>query len=104
MLTLPTRKQYVSILTVLITTAASAQTFDLTGGIEEATQEVSGLIPVLRNFLWILSALVALYGSYAIYQKFQNQERDTNKAIATWAGAFIFLFVAGFVINSAFGL
>ena len=98
-------KQKVSILGMLLfTVAASAQQFNLSDGLDDATQAASGLVSNLKTFMWVISAIVAIYGSFQVFQKFQNGERDTNKSVATWAGAFIFFFAAGFIIESAFGV
>ena len=93
-----------AIVMLLSVWSIEAQQFSLTDGMTAATTQTLVLVGYVRNFVYAISAIVAIYGAFIVFQKFQNGERDTNKAIATWGGAFIFFFAAGFVIDSAFGL
>jgi len=71
-------------------------------GIDDATDNIKTNYPKIRNFLWAMSAIVGVYGAFKVYAKFHNQDQDTTKAAGIYFCGFIFLLVAGFIINGSF--
>ncbi|MEM1003507.1 MAG: DUF4134 family protein [Bacteroidota bacterium] len=75
---------------------------DIFRGVDQATEGIRTNYPKIRNFLWVLSGLVAAYGAFKVYTKFQNNDQDTTKAAGVYFCGFIFLLVSGFIINGSF--
>lgn len=73
-------------------------------GLNDATSEAKGWVEPFTNFLWVLAAIVAIGGSYKVFQKYQAQDNDTMKAAMQFAGGFIFIIVANIFIKSVFGV
>lgn len=76
----------------------------LTNALNAGANDVKGVYKGLVNILNIIAGLVAIFGIFRVYSKYQNGDQDTNKAIAQFGGAFIFLIAAGFVVKTFFGL
>lgn len=94
------KKSTLVVLALLCTITISAQ--DLGGAIEDAADEVSGIFVNLKRFLWALAALVALYGVFNVYSKYQSQDQDAPKAAARFGFGFIFLIASGFIVEAVF--
>jgi len=75
---------------------------DIFRGIDDATDNIKTNYPKVRNFVWTMAGLVGVYGAFKVYAKFQNNDQDTTKAAGIYFCGFIFLVVAGFVINGSF--
>lgn len=76
----------------------------LTNALNAGANDVKGVYTGLVMLLNIIAGLVAIFGIFRVYSKYQNGDQDTNKAIAQFGGAFIFLIAAGFVVKTFFGL
>lgn len=76
----------------------------LTNALNAGANDVKGVYAGLVGILNIIAGLVAIFGIFRVYSKYQNGDQDTNKAIAQFGGAFIFLIAAGFVVKTFFGL
>ena len=76
----------------------------LTNALNAGANDVKGVYTGLVMLLNIIAGLVAIFGILRVYSKYQNGDQDTNKAIAQFGGAFIFLIAAGFVVKTFFGL
>lgn len=76
----------------------------LTNALNAGANDVKGVYSGLVNILNIIAGLVAMFGIFRVYSKYQNGDQDTNKSIAQFGGAFIFLIAAGFVVKTFFGL
>ncbi|WP_064968130.1 DUF4134 family protein [Tenacibaculum ovolyticum] len=74
----------------------------ITQGINTATAEATSWVDPFTNFLWVLASIVAIAGSYKVFQKYQAQDNDTLKAGMTWAGGFIFIIIANIIIKAVF--
>lgn len=83
---------------------ASGGGADLTTALNAGATDVKGVYAGLVNILNIIAGLVAVFGIFRVYNKYQNGDQDTNKEIAKFGGAFIFLITASFVVKTFFGL
>lgn len=92
------------ILLIGVGTYAQGSGDDLTNALNEGADDVKGVYQGLVKILNIIAGLVAIFGIFRVYSKYQNGDQDTNKAIAQFGGAFIFLIAAGFVVKTFFGL
>lgn len=85
-----------------------ASTFSYAGGLADglnsATGELKGVIQPITTFLYVIAAIVGIYGSIRVYSKHQNGDQDTNKAMGQWGFAFVFLIAAGFIIKATFSV
>lgn len=94
-------KNVLLIVLLLVVNYATAQD-PLGEGLDQATNNLSSNFSKIRNFLYILSAVVASYGAIKVYGKFQNQDQDTTKAMGLYGFGFIFFFAAGYIIDATF--
>lgn len=83
---------------------AQAQSGGLANGLSAATGELKGVIAPITTFLYVIAAIVGIYGSIRVYSKHQNGDQDTNKAMGQWGFAFVFLIAAGFIIKATFSV
>jgi len=71
-------------------------------GLDNATRSLTSNISKIRNLLYAISAIIALFGAVKVYSKFQNQDQDTSKAAAVYGFAFVFFFTAGYIVDAVF--
>ena len=83
---------------------AQANQGGLANGVSTATGELKGVIQPITTFLYVIAAIVGIYGSIRVYSKHQNGDQDTNKAMGQWGFAFVFLIAAGFIIKATFSV
>lgn len=95
------RKQVMLILVLLSTAVASAQ-MDLSGGLDDATDELVDIFSSIKTFLYVLAAIVGVYGAFNVYSKYQSQDQDAAKAAAKYGFGFVFLMTAGLIIDAVF--
>lgn len=84
--------------------ALSASAQDLAGGIDAATNELTSVFQPIKTLMYVLCAIVAIFGAVRVYTKHQNGDSDTQKAMGQWGMAFVFLIAAIFIIESVFGV
>ncbi|MGV8092078.1 MAG: DUF4134 domain-containing protein [Mangrovibacterium sp.] len=72
------------------------------GGIDQATAEVSAYVDPVSNLIIAIGAVVGLIGGVRVYIKWQSGDQDTQKAIMGWFGACLFLILVGVVIKAFF--
>lgn len=75
---------------------------DLASGIDEATSELEDIFESIRTFIFVLAAIVATYGAFNVYSKYQSQDQDAAKSAAKFGFGFVFLLTAGFIISAVF--
>lgn len=83
---------------------AQVKSGGLASGLSTATAELKGVIAPITTFLYVIAAIVGIYGSIRVYSKHQNGDQDTNKAMGQWGFAFVFLIAAGFIIKATFSV
>ncbi|WP_459641394.1 DUF4134 family protein [Flavobacterium sp. CGRL2] len=62
------------------------------------------LLNQLPHFLYVIAAIIGVFGAIRVYSKHQNGDQDTNKAMGQWGFAFVFLIAAGFIIKATFSV
>ncbi|REC79484.1 conjugal transfer protein [Chryseobacterium elymi] len=72
------------------------------GGIQEATQMITGYFDPATQLVYAIGAVVGLIGGVKVYNKFSSGDPDTSKTAASWFGACIFLIVAATILRSFF--
>lgn len=71
-------------------------------GITQATNEVASYFTPVSNLMYVIGAIVGLFGAIRVYSKFSSGDQDTPKVAASWFGACIFLIVAATILNAFF--
>jgi len=90
---------------ILVTSLGFSQkSGGLASGIAGATAELQGIVEPINTFLYIIAAIVGIFGVIRVYSKFQNGDQDTNKAMGQWGFAFVFLIAATFIIKATFSV
>jgi len=74
----------------------------LSQGIDEATEQLNEVFDSVKTFLFVLAAIVALYGGFNVYSKYQAQDQDSAKSAAKFGFAFIFIMASAFVVEAVF--
>ncbi|MDR6919515.1 DUF4134 domain-containing protein [Chryseobacterium sp. 2987] len=72
------------------------------GGIQEATEMITGYFDPATKLVYAIGAVVGLIGGVKVYNKFSSGDPDTSKTAASWFGACIFLIVAATILRSFF--
>jgi len=79
-----------------------SQNMDLSGGLDDATDQLTDIFSSVKTFLFVLAAIVGVYGAFNVYSKYQSQDQDAAKSAAKFGFGFIFLMAAGFIIDAVF--
>lgn len=79
-----------------------AQDMGLNQGIDQASTQLQSVFQSVKTFLFILAAIVALYGGFNVYSKYQSQDQDAAKAAAKFGFGFVFLMAAAFIVEAVF--
>lgn len=94
------KKNFLTVLILLTISFSYSQ--DLAGGIEEATDELQTVFTSIKAFLFVLAAIVGVYGGFNVYSKYQSQDQDAAKAAAKYGFGFIFLMASAFIVEAVF--
>lgn len=76
----------------------------IAAGLEGATGEVKGIFTNVSNLILAIGGIVGLVGGIRVYIKWNNGDQDVQKELIGWAGACIFLLMAGVVIKTFFDM
>lgn len=74
----------------------------ITGALNSAKSQVSSVMTSVSNFLWIIAGIVAVFGAFKVFSKYQNQDQDTMKSLGVWAGGVIALVILNLIIKAVF--
>ena len=72
--------------------------------IDKVTGSLSDYPRAVQDLMFIIGGIVGLIGAIRVYIKWQNGDQDVQKALVGWAGALIFLIVAGLAVKAFFGV
>lgn len=98
-------KKALSPLFLLVTSIGFAQkSGGLASGLSAATSELQSIVEPITTFLYVIAAIVGVFGAIRVFSKHQNGDQDTNKAMGQWGFAFVFLIAAGFIIKATFSV
>jgi uncharacterized membrane protein len=90
---------------IFITTFGFAQkSGGLANGLSAATSELQGIVEPITTFLYIIAAIIGIFGAIKVYSKHQNGDQDTHKAMGQWGFAFVFLIAANLIIKATFSV
>lgn len=101
------KKKSIIVLGMLLVTStffAQGDAKSLGSALSKATSDLSPIVNNVALFLNVIAAFVGFFGIYRVYSKYQNGDQDTNKAIAQFGGAFVFLIAASYIVKSFFGI
>lgn len=73
-------------------------------GIKAADQALRDYFKPLSTLILVIGAIVGLIGAVKVYGKFSQGDPDATKSLAAWAGACLFLILAGSVLSGFFGV
>ncbi|MBE7649035.1 DUF4134 family protein [Tenacibaculum finnmarkense] len=91
-------KKSISLVCMLFVTSIGFSQFK--NAIESVITETETWIDPLIKFLYVMVAIVGVYGIFKIFGKIQTGDQDTGKAIAQWVGGFIFLIAGIFFLKA----
>lgn len=98
-------KKALSPLLLFVTSLGFAQkSGGLASGLSAATGELQSIVEPITTFLYVIAAIIGVFGAIRVYSKHQNGDQDTNKAMGQWGFAFVFLIAAGFIIKATFSV
>ena len=96
-----------NVLLALLLTTASSYAQNAQGGIkgiEAADKALRDYFKPLGNLILVIGAIVGLIGAIKVFGKFSQGDPDATKSLAAWAGACLFLVLAGSVLSGFFGV
>lgn len=73
-----------------------------TGGINDATQQVTSYFDPLTKLMYAIGAVLGLVGAIKVYSKWNAGDQDTQKTAVSWFGSMIFLVIVATVVRSFF--
>lgn len=96
-----------NVLLALLLTTASSYAQDAQGGlqgIQAADKALRDYFNPLGKLILVIGAIVGLIGAIKVFGKFSQGDPDATKSLAAWAGACLFLVLAGSVLSGFFGV
>ncbi len=85
--------------------AAFAQNPGIQAGaqaIAQASSDLQAYFEPVTTLIYIIAALVGLFGGFRIYSKWQNGDQDVQKSAIGWVGAVLFLLSIAAVLQAVF--
>lgn len=73
-------------------------------GIQAADKALRDYFNPLGKLILVIGAIVGLIGAIKVFGKFSQGDPDATKSLAAWAGACLFLVLAGSVLSGFFGV
>lgn len=89
-----------TVIAVLLSVSAESQ--EIAQGLDQASDQLTGVFQSVKTFLFLLAAIVGIYGAFNVYSKYQSQDQDAAKAAAKFGFGFIFIMAAAFTIEAIF--
>lgn len=96
-----------NVLLALLLTSTSSFAQNAQGGIsgiEAADKALRSYFRPLGTLILVIGAIVGLIGAVKVFGKFSQGDPDATKSLAAWAGACLFLVLAGSVLSGFFGV
>lgn len=94
----------VVVMVLLVTVPMLAQKGDGVEALNKVNDELRAYPALVQKIIYAIAGIVGLIGSIRVYIKWQNGDQDVQKALVGWAGALIFLVVAGLAVSAFFGV
>ena len=70
--------------------------------IQQASSDLQAYFEPVTTLIYIIAALVGLFGGFRIYSKWQNGDQDVQKSAIGWVGAVLFLLSIAAVLQAVF--
>ena len=70
--------------------------------IQQATTDLQAYFEPVTTLIYVIAALVGLFGGFRIYSKWQNGDQDVQKHAIGWVGAVLFLLAIAAVLQAVF--
>ncbi|TDE09849.1 DUF4134 domain-containing protein [Dyadobacter psychrotolerans] len=70
--------------------------------ISQATADLQLYFEPVTALIYVIAALVGIFGGFRVYSKIQNGDQDAQKHAIGWVGAFLFLLAIAAVLESVF--
>lgn len=70
--------------------------------IQQASADLQAYFEPVTTLIYIIAALVGLFGGFRIYSKWQNGDQDVQKNAIGWVGAVLFLLAIAAVLQAVF--
>ena len=70
--------------------------------IQQASADLQAYFEPVTTLIYIIAALVGLFGGFRIYSKWQNGDQDVQKSAIGWVGAVLFLLSIAAVLQAVF--
>ncbi|GLU56502.1 hypothetical protein Dfri01_59630 [Dyadobacter frigoris] len=70
--------------------------------IAQATTDLQAYFEPVTTLIYVIAALVGLFGGFRIYSKWQNGDQDVQKHAIGWVGAVLFLLAIAAVLQAVF--
>jgi hypothetical protein len=104
-----TQSGQVLALFLLTTTAVLAQTVDQTKGIgagvialTETTSQLQDYFRPLTTVVYVIAAIVGIFGGFRIYSKMQSGDQDVQKSFVSWGGSVMFILAVAAILQAVF--
>ncbi len=93
----------------LTTGSAFAQTVDQTKGIgagvkvlTETTKQLQDYFRPMTTVMYVIAAIVGIFGAFRIYSKMQAGDQDVQKSAVNWGGSVLFLLAFAAILEAVF--
>ncbi|WP_439554731.1 DUF4134 family protein [Dyadobacter sp.] len=70
--------------------------------IQQATTDLQAYFEPVTTLIYVIAALVGLFGGFRIYSKWQNGDQDVQKHAIGWVGAVLFILAIAAVLQAVF--
>jgi hypothetical protein len=96
-------------LLLLTTTITLAQNVDQTRGIgagvaalTETTRQLQDYFRPVTTVIYVIAAIVGVFGGFRIYSKMQSGDQDVQKSAVNWGGSVMFLLAVAAILQAVF--
>ncbi len=94
---------------LLTTTVVLAQNVDQTKGIgagvialTETTKQLQDYFRPVTTVIYVIAAIVGVFGGFRIYSKMQSGDQDVQKSAVSWGGSVMFLLAIAAILQAVF--
>lgn len=70
--------------------------------LQQASADLQAYFEPVTTLVYIIAALVGMFGGFRIYSRWQNGENDVQKNAIGWVGAVLFLLAISAVLQAVF--
>lgn len=70
--------------------------------LKEGKRDILTFMDYLMGFLWIIAGVVAVFGAFRIFGKFQNQDADAMSSLGFFVLAVLFLVIFNIILKAVF--